>query len=70
MSSLAGPTPAPTLTISTSQVTVAGVTNPLTVIRLEASVPYDPVVPGMIELLGFSQLMMRFSHEQGHIGGD
>ena len=37
-------------------------------IRLEASVPYEPLMAGFLSGLGFSDLRMRAAHEQAHVG--
>ena len=37
-------------------------------IRLEASVPYAPLMSGFLSRLGLSDLRMRAAHEQAHIG--
>ncbi len=38
------------------------------VIKLKATVPYVPVVPGALGLVGFGNLRMQLSHEQAFIG--
>jgi Flp pilus assembly protein TadG len=37
-------------------------------IRLEASVPYLPLMSGFLSHLGFADLRMRVAHEQAHLG--
>ena len=37
-------------------------------IRLEASLPYEPLMAGFLSTLGFSDLRMRAAHEQAHVG--
>lgn len=39
------------------------------VVELVATVPYDPVVPGSLLLIGVSNLRMSFKHDQVHFGG-
>lgn len=41
---------------------------PVELIRLEASVPYEPLMSGFLSSLGFSDLRMRAAHEQAHVG--
>ena len=41
----------------------------LQVISVSAVVPYDPVVIGLVEVLGFGQMLMRYNHQQVYIGG-
>ena len=37
-------------------------------IKLEASVPFEPLMSGFMSRLGFSDLRMRAAHEQAHVG--
>lgn len=37
-------------------------------VRLEASVPFEPLMSGFMSTLGFSDLRMRAAHEQAHVG--
>jgi Flp pilus assembly protein TadG len=37
-------------------------------IRLEASIPYLPLMSGFLSNLGFAELRMRAAHEQAHLG--
>jgi Flp pilus assembly protein TadG len=37
-------------------------------IRVEASLPYEPLMAGFLSRLGFSDLRMRAAHEQAHVG--
>jgi len=39
------------------------------VIELVATVPYEPVVPGALPLIGLNGLQLSFQHEQVHFGG-
>ncbi|MCP5366011.1 MAG: pilus assembly protein [Hyphomicrobiales bacterium] len=38
------------------------------VIRLEATVPYVPLVPGLMSFVGITKGIMRLSHEQAYVG--
>jgi Flp pilus assembly protein TadG len=58
--------PAVTVAINPKSETTAGST--FTVIELTASVPYDELLPGMLNFFGLSQLSVTMSHEQVHIG--
>ena len=42
--------------------------NPLTVVRLTAAVPYDPLVPGFGMVFGLNNYEIKLSHEQAYIG--
>ena len=37
-------------------------------VKLEASVPFEPLMSGFMSTLGFSDLRMRAAHEQAHVG--
>lgn len=54
-------------TISTRTYAAGG--EDVELIKVEASVPYQPLVPGLLSGLGFSGLRMRAAHEQAHLGG-
>ena len=54
-------------TIETDLFNSAGVVN-LPVIRIEATVPYDPLLPGLMETLGLGDLTIVTAHEQGRVG--
>ncbi len=58
--------PGAQLTISFSSATVDGETIP--VVRLQATVPYDLLMPGLIANFGLGQISIDASHEQVHIG--
>ncbi|MEQ9641770.1 MAG: pilus assembly protein [Alphaproteobacteria bacterium] len=55
------------LTVTVSDVTSGGTT--VSVIRLEASLPYTPVVPVIDGLEALRALTISATHEQAHIGG-
>ncbi|NQU56062.1 MAG: pilus assembly protein [Rhodospirillales bacterium] len=38
------------------------------VIRIEASVPFDPIVPGLASMVGLGGMMISLGHEQPHVG--
>ena len=57
-----------TLTISEQSYTVTGASSASTVIRLEAEVPFDPLLPGLLDFLGFSTFSIELSHEQAYVG--
>lgn len=54
--------------VSTSTYTDVANDVEVTVIRLEATVPYDPMLPGLFSSLGFTAPTMTAEHEQSHIG--
>lgn len=55
------------LVIETSTFTSGGVID-LPVIRLEATVPYAPLIPGLMSSFGFDNLKIETAHEQARIG--
>jgi Flp pilus assembly protein TadG len=55
-----------TLTVTTRAHSVGS--ESVELIRLEASVPYEPLMEGFLSSLGFSDLRMRAAHEQAHVG--
>ncbi len=38
------------------------------VVRLTASVPLDPLMPGMLALVGLGDVTIELSHEQAYVG--
>lgn len=54
------------LRVTTTNFTVDGRTVP--VIRLEATVPYEPFASGVLTQLGFTDMKLVATHEQAHIG--
>jgi hypothetical protein len=38
------------------------------VIRIEASVPFDPIVPGLASMVGLGGFTISLNHEQPHVG--
>jgi Flp pilus assembly pilin Flp len=55
------------VTIETDLFTSTGVVN-LPVFRIEATVPYDPLLPGLMESIGLGELTITTAHEQGRVG--
>ena len=55
------------LTIETDLFNSAGVVN-LPVFRIEATVPYDPLLPGLMDSIGLGELLITAAHEQGRVG--
>ena len=53
--------------IETELFTGAGVVN-LPVYIIQATVPYDPLLPGLMESIGFGELLITTAHEQGRVG--
>ena len=42
--------------------------NAVPVIRLAASVPFDPMLPGLATFVGLESFTIRLSHEQAYVG--
>lgn len=57
-----------TLTVTEDSYTVTGASSTSSVIRVEASVPFDPLMPGLLDFLGFSTFTIELSHEQAYVG--
>ncbi len=58
--------PSATLTVDTSgSVTVGG--NVVPIIRLEGSVPLDPLLPGLLAVVGLSEFNLSAVHEHAYI---
>lgn len=55
-------------TLSVTTRTYAAGGEDVELIRLEASIPYQPLMAGFLSHLGFSNLRMRAAHEQAHVG--
>lgn len=53
-------------TITTSDYDLDGVAVP--VIRIEANVPFDPLVPEMVALVGLDDFTITLAHEQAYVG--
>jgi hypothetical protein len=58
--------PSATLDVTTRTYSASG--QDVELIRLEASVPYEPLMAGFLSTFGFSDLRMRAAHEQAHVG--
>jgi len=43
-------------------------TDNVPIIRLTANVPFDPLLPGLLNVAGFDTYVMRLTHEQAYIG--
>lgn len=56
------------ISVVNRNVTENGTSVAVNVIELVATVPYDPVVPGALLLIGFDDLRLSFQHEQVHFG--
>ncbi len=55
------------VTIETDLFNSTGVVN-LPVFRIEATVPYDPLLPGLMNSIGLGELTITTAHEQGRVG--
>ena len=55
------------VTIVTDLFNSTGVVN-LPVFRIEATVPYDPLLPGLMDSIGLGELLINTAHEQGRVG--
>lgn len=53
-------------TITSADFDVDGTTVP--VIRIQADVPFDPMVPGLAALVGLGDFFISLTHEQPHVG--
>lgn len=53
-------------TITTTNFDLSGTLIP--VIRISASVPFDPIVPGLASMVGLGAMTITLSHEQPHVG--
>lgn len=58
--------PSATLTITTTTFTVGA--NEVPLIRLEGSVPLDPLLPGLLAAVGLEDFNLSAVHEQAYIG--
>jgi Flp pilus assembly protein TadG len=45
---------------------VAG--NPVPIIKLTADIPFDPLLPGLLEVAGFQNYRIQMTHEQAYVG--
>ena len=45
---------------------VAG--NPVPIIKLTADIPFDPLLPGLLEVAGFENFRISMTHEQAYVG--
>lgn len=43
-------------------------TNSIPIIRLSADIPFDPLLPGLLEVVGFENFRIQLSHEQAYVG--
>ena len=53
-------------TITTSSYDLSGV--PIPVIRMEANVPLDPLVPELMTFVGLADFTISLAHEQAYVG--
>ena len=56
------------VTITNTLFSSAGVVN-LPVIRVKATVPYKPIIQGLLNFAGVSNLTIEATHEQAYLGG-
>ncbi len=56
-----------TVTILTDLFNSAGVVN-LPVFRIQTTVPYDPLLPGLMASIGLGEILISTVHEQGRVG--
>ncbi len=59
--------PAAAVDVTSSTFTGGGVTN-LPVIRVVASVPFQPVMPGLMNFAGLEDITIESAHEQAYLG--
>lgn len=45
---------------------VAG--NPVPIIQITANVPFDPLLPGLLDIAGFGNYRIQLTHEQAYVG--
>ena len=43
-------------------------TTTIPVVRLTATIPFDPLMPGMLALVGLGDVAIQLSHEQAYVG--
>ena len=43
-------------------------TTTIPVVRVTATVPFDPLIPGMLALVGLGDVTIQLSHEQAYVG--
>lgn len=43
-------------------------TTTIPVVRVTATVPFDPLIPGMLTLVGLGDVTIQLSHEQAYVG--
>ncbi len=55
------------LVVTSDTFNSGGVVN-LPVFRLEATVPYQPLIPGLISMFGLDDIMITTAHEQARVG--
>ena len=41
---------------------------PVPIIKLTADIPFDPLLPGLLEVAGFENFRIQMSHEQAYVG--
>ena len=42
--------------------------NPIPIIRLTADIPFEPMLPGLLEVVGFETYRIKLRHEQAYVG--
>ena len=58
--------PGASIEVTTASFDMSG--TPLPMIRIAATVPYQPLVPGLFAMLGATALTISDSHEQAYVG--
>lgn len=58
--------PGADVAVTTSSFSSGDIAN-LPVIRIEATVPYQPLIPGVMSTLGLDRMQMRLAHEQAYL---
>lgn len=58
--------PGANLDIDTREIAIEG--RDVTVLRLSATVPFNPLLPGVLGLMGLDDLKIRIAHEQAYLG--
>ncbi len=56
------------LNIDDSLTFAVDATTTIPVVRVTATVPFDPLMPGMLALVGLGDVTIQLSHEQAYVG--
>lgn len=54
--------------LTASFTTVLIDSTPVPVIRFTAEVPFDPIAPGLVQMIGLQDFTLTLSHEQAYVG--